>query len=694
MKKLLLPIVLFFSSSVYGETAFEVFAEQVHPILQNRCAECHGTVQAPMHAVVDTESAYNVARKTVNIHFPKNSSLWVRSYNNHCGEVGACGFIDDQLYQGIEEWLEREKDEIVVDGFDKIADGLLLVPDLKKDDQGKVIKTEKKFSFQASTGETFQLSVSRLSESVIYISEGKIGRVKNYTSFEGFELRSSDIQIRTQNFSDYPLVLKPTEDGVDFTSGQGGYLMAILPDVDMRQASVELFVRGRKANLDRDEAKSLFENGYALPREQSKLGPEIKKIHAGHFFNCAIFTSGRIKCWGANFYGQLGLGNQLIYGDQANEMGYSLPYVDLGQGEKVKQLASTEYTNCALLESNKVKCWGEGEDGLLGYGDGETVGNLAGQMGDNLVPVDFGTEEEILKIEGGLYHYCVLFVSGRMKCWGLNSLGPLGLEDRVLRGLNGTMGEKLPYVNLGTNAKAKDIALGDFGTCALLQEGSVKCWGENHRGQLGQGNTSSIIGRKENTMGDNLKPIDFGDDAGPVKSIVGGSKHYCALFESGKVKCWGAGDYAQLGLGNTYDYGVTRSTMGDGLPYVDLGQEKVKEIGAGTVHSCAFFESGKVKCWGQGFYGQLGTGEDYTGDFPSEMGEALSAVDLGEAKILDFSTNSYSSCAVLESRKAKCWGWNGNGELGIGDTMTRGDQLGEMGVELPYVDFGQEWRFD
>ena len=687
-------LILFLPSTLWAESAFDVFSQQVHPILLNRCAECHGTVQSPMHSVADAESAYKVAKRTININFPDNSSLWVRSYNNHCGEVGACGSIDEKLYQGIENWIEKEKDQVIVDGFEKVADGLLPIPELKKDREGKVIRTESLFSVPSTTGESYQFTISRLSESVIYLSQGKIGDVENYTSFEGLEIRSSEIQVRTQNFSEYPVILKPTKNMVDFTSLEGGYLMAILPDMKMTEAYVELFIKGRSDDWTRSEAKELFDKGYALPKEQSVIGPKIRQIHVGHFMNCTIFQTGRVKCWGANYYGQLGMGHEENYGDQEGEMGQGLPYIDLGSGAKVKQLAAGDYTTCALLESNQIKCWGQGNRGQLGNEKSVNIGDSSGEMGDNLVPVDLGTEEEVLKIEGGFYHYCALFKSGKMKCWGYNYYGQLGLEDKLSRGsLTGEMGEDLPFVNLG-DGKVKDMSLGSYSTCALFEEGIVKCWGDNYYGQLGLEN-SLEVGSQANSMGESLRAIDFGKNAGPVKSLSAGSSHFCALFESGKVKCWGAGDRGQLGLGNGNYYGNTSGTMGDNLPYVDLGDEKIKSLHSGSFHNCVFFESGSIKCWGEGYYGQLGNGNrNYIGDEKVEMGENLPEVDLGESKIIDFRSNSYASCALLESEKMKCWGWNGGGELGIGDNLERGNEPNQMGLNLPYVDLGQEWYFE
>ena len=692
MKTKLLFLGLFFSSSVYGETAFDIFADQVHPILANRCAECHGTVQAPMHSVSDTESAYEAARKTINLNFPSSSSLWVRSYNNHCGEKGICGVYDENLLDGIKAWVSKEKDEILVDDFEKLGQVKIHIPELKKDDDGNVVETEKTFAIETPFDEAYEFTVTRLSESVVYFSGGKVGPLGSYGSFDGLELRSSDLQIRTQNFSEYPVVLKPTEEKVDFTSFHGGYLIAVLPESQTSQVEIELFVRGRTSGITRDQAKALYDAGYSLPYVQSVIGPIIKKVYAGSYMNCALTDQGRIKCWGAAYRGQLGSGAGEHIGDQPDELGNNIPYISLGSGEKVRQLATGFYSACALLESNKVKCWGDNDSGQLGNGlDTGFVGDNPGEMGDNIVPVDLGTDEKIIKISGGARHYCVLFETGKIKCWGNTIVGQLGLEIDTAFGI-GLIGKDLPYVNLGKGVKAKDIGLGYYSSCALLEKGQVKCWGENELGQLGNG-TRFNRGHEEGTMGDNLPVVDLGK-TGKVTQLVGGDNHYCVLFDSGKVKCWGNNEHGRLGLGSTRGRGTQVDDMGDNLPHVDLGNHKAVSLSLGERFSCALLDNGRMKCWGDGEFGQLGNGSNQIwGSRFNDMGDNLPYVALKNDKILQFSSSAYSTCALLESNKIKCWGWNGSGELGIGDSYIRGSDKGEMEA-LPPVDLGKEIRFD
>src|SRR5690606_19415151 len=122
---------------------------------------------------------------------------------------------------------------------------------------------------------------------------------------------------------------------------------------------------------------------------------------------------------------------------------------------------------------------------------------------------------------------------------------------------------------------------------------------------------------------------------------------------------------------------------------VDLGEGKsVVAVDCGQQNSCALLTSGEIKCWGLNASGQLGLGDTETrGNVPGEMGDALPGVDLGDtASVAAISVGSGHSCALFAGGAVKCWGTNQWGELGLGDTNTRGNEPGEMGDALPYVD--------
>ena len=130
-------------------------------------------------------------------------------------------------------------------------------------------------------------------------------------------------------------------------------------------------------------------------------------------------------------------------------------------------------------------------------------------------------------------------------------------------------------------------------------------------------------GDNSNEMGDNLPYVDVG---GTVVQLELGQSHTCALLDNGKVKCWGLNDEGQLGYGDTNNRGDNSNEMGDNLPYVDVGGTVV-QLELGESHACALLDNGKVKCWGLNDEGQLGYGDtNNRGDNPDEMGADLTLV--------------------------------------------------------------------
>eukprot|EP01084_Bolivina_argentea_P106771 190989_1 len=232
--------------------------------------------------------------------------------------------------------------------------------------------------------------------------------------------------------------------------------------------------------------------------------------------------------------------------------------------------------------------------------------------------------------------------------------------------------------------KVIQIALGAYHTCALLSTNGVKCWGYGNYGQLGYGKTDNI-GDGPGEMGEDLQEVDLG--AVKVIQIALGDYHTCALLSTGGVKCWGYGGY--LGYGNTTTIGDEPGEMGEDLQEVDLGEGvKVIQIALGAYHTCALLSTNGVKCWGYGNYGQLGYGKTDNIDGPGEMGEDLQEVDLGAVKVIQIALGAYHTCALLSTNGVKCWGHGSYGQLGYGNKNHKGDGPGEMGKDLQEVDLG------
>ena len=147
--------------------------------------------------------------------------------------------------------------------------------------------------------------------------------------------------------------------------------------------------------------------------------------------------------------------------------------------------------------------------GQLGKGNTNSVGDGPGEMGNNLLPVDLGTGRTAVQIALGTFHTTAILDNGTVKCWGYNTFGQLGYEDFDNYGDNpGEMGDSLPVVSLGTVRTAVQIETGSYHTIVILDNGAVKCWGNNDSGQLGYGDTD-YRGDDPGEMGDNLPAVDL-----------------------------------------------------------------------------------------------------------------------------------------------------------------------------------------
>lgn len=198
----------------------------------------------------------------------------------------------------------------------------------------------------------------------------------------------------------------------------------------------------------------------------------------------------------------------------------------------------------------------------------------AGLIGLSLIACSKGTIHlQVTSLQTGGYHTCATLIDSTFKCWGDNASGQLGQGDTVNRGeAQGQMGNSLRNIDVGAQLKVAAFAAGESHTCALLNDKTVKCWGNNASGQLGLGDTTNH-GDDPGEMGDNLPAIDLGGGRTAV-AVGSGISHTCALLANQRVKCWGDNSYGQSGQGNTADFptlGGQPGQMGDALPPIDVG---------------------------------------------------------------------------------------------------------------------------
>ncbi|MCY1020115.1 RCC1 domain-containing protein [Pyxidicoccus sp. MSG2] len=271
-----------------------------------------------------------------------------------------------------------------------------------------------------------------------------------------------------------------------------------------------------------------------------------------------------------------------------------------------------------------------------------------GQFPDN--PYDVGNLNGLISIRAGESHTCVLFDNANVRCWGLNSSGQLGYEHTLDIGDN-----EHPYTagNVAVVGNALQVVTGSNHTCALLEGGFVRCWGGNTHGQLGYGHTANI------GDGEPVASEGYVGLGGRAVKLAAGAEHTCAVLNTGKVRCWGANTYGQLGQGHTQDVGNNEWVWSAGD--VDVGG-LVQDITAGASHTCALLTTGKVRCWGQAELGQLGYG-NFAAIGDNETPATAGDVDVG-GPVLQLSAGKAHTCALLSTGRVVCWGYNQNGQLG------------------------------
>ncbi|HEX7916692.1 Ig-like domain repeat protein, partial [Rudaea sp.] len=381
---------------------------------------------------------------------------------------------------------------------------------------------------------------------------------------------------------------------------------------------------------------------------------DAEMIATGQGFTCALINGGYVKCFGTNALGQLGNGAS---DDSA------LPVDVTGIATATSIIANGTHA-CALLSDQTAKCWGDNSQGQLGHGSTTY----------SATPVAVDGLTSAVAMAATLYQTCAVLSSGSVSCWGTNyssaNLPPhlvdgittavsitaasdemcVVLADRTARcwgednyGQLGdgvrSNGSATPVVVAGVS-NITSIAPGGEQTCALVDGGSVYCWGFNGLGQLGDGTTN-----------DSLTPTTVQGLSGVI-SIAATEYLSCALLQGGAVKCWGSNTRGQLGIGE--DPSV-------GLP-APVPQIEASAIAAGGAHTCALISGGKVMCWGGNYSGALGDGT-YT-NRPNPVAVVglsnATAISSGKAQSADH------TCALLINGDVDCWGFNGDGELGNG----------------------------
>jgi cysteine-rich repeat protein len=397
-------------------------------------------------------------------------------------------------------------------------------------------------------------------------------------------------------------------------------------------------------------------------------------IALGGGTTCALSATGHVKCWGRNDSGVLGLGDTQSRGQVKSQLPSKLPAIDLGTERTAIAISvSGADSACALLDHGEVKCWGNNRFGQLGTGTTDNRGDEAGEMGDALEPIALGAGRTALGVSAGSNYSCAVLDDGSVKCWGSGQDGQLGggsVDDAV---------SPAQFVLLDLQRGATAVSASDGVSCALLDDGSVKCWGNASyvpRSDAVDLDNSGGVGDYPGEIS-GLSALRF--SGGKVSSIVAGRVSE-AILEDGSLMLWGFGYQGWTHAGVPPDDFATLSAM-------KLGSGRtVKSSDVDVYHTCATTDDGALSCWGFAPHGALGLGSVVASAGPivyDDQGAVtrITSVDLGGRAARQVSVGVEHSCALLADGTLKCWGYNESGQLGLGDTQNRGNSGDKLSAD-------------
>ena len=291
---------------------------------------------------------------------------------------------------------------------------------------------------------------------------------------------------------------------------------------------------------------------------------------------------------------------------------------------------------CALVSDGTVRCWGSNNNAQLG------IGYFArSDCYCSSIPGPVTSLVNVVNLATGDSHVCAALGDGTMRCWGLDITGELGNGATYPPGPPGTIGA-VPLTVLNISS-ASAVAVGHQHTCALLGDGTVQCWGFNSYGSLGNG-----------TFEFSLQPVSVLGITNAV-AIAAGGYNSCALLSDGTVQCWGSNMEGQLGNGTTYE--IVGQADSSSTPVTVTGITTAVGVAVSGGACCALLRDGAIQCWGFGYgYASSNPMTNIPIELSPDVPGYVSASFLPAA--VQGVTNAVSlsyGCAVLSDRTVQCW---------------------------------------
>lgn len=363
---------------------------------------------------------------------------------------------------------------------------------------------------------------------------------------------------------------------------------------------------GACATTEGGETKCWGYVGWIDPNETSMATPTVVPAWAGatdvsysYGHGCAIFADGSVSCAGDNSLGQLGASDIATTGPVSPGI------------EDVKLVAVSGNHSCAVTADGQLSCWGDDMYGTLGDGALSTNEYVA-------TPVRVASEAQFTAVAVGPTS-CGLQTNGKLACWGANGNGELGVEPAVQT-------ESYTPLEFSHLSNVTAVTSGDTFLCALLQDTTVSCWGDNTLGQLG--NAEPFPWTSTPVAVTDLTGVDF---------VQAGADFACALLDGGTVSCWGNNQLGQLGQDwSLVGFSDTPMTVPD--------LTNVVQLSVGGEDVCAMHGDQSVTCWGANRHGILGEAiRTLPVDMPAFAGKTQIAT--GNSSICMLNPEGTVSCA-------------------------------------------------